>query len=144
MFLGFFILKFSKSETLIVLLAEAKLVVLSATPSLKLHNQFGLRASEKFFTNRAVSLLSKCNLLLLRHEPSILLLIMNLISLPLHKFSNFLDHGGECHLSLKCVVIYRNHPSILGIGEVWNKHSRLPFSFSKINREEILKKIGDF
>ena len=95
MFLGFFILKFSKSETLIVLLAEAKLVVLSATPSLKLHNQFGLRASEKFFTNRAVSLLSKCNLLLLRHEPSILLLIMNLISLPLHKFSNFLDRGGE-------------------------------------------------
>ena len=143
-FLGFFILKFSKSETLIVLLAETKLVVLSATPSLKLHNQFGLRACEKFFTNRTVSLLSKRNLLLLRHEPSILLLIMNLISLPLRKFSNFLDHGSEWHLSLKCVVIYRNHSSILAIGEVWNKHSRLPFSFSKINREEILKKIGDF
>ena len=33
---------------------------------------------------------------------------------------------------LKCVVTYRNHPSILAIG--------LPFSFSKINREEILWK----
>ena len=90
MFLGFFILKFLKSETLLVLLAEAKLVVLSVTLSLKLHNQFGFRACEKFFTNRAVPLLFKCNLLLLRHEPSILLLLMNLIPLPLHKFSNFL------------------------------------------------------
>ena len=89
MFLGFFILKFPKSETLLVLLAEAKLVVLLVTLSLKLHNQFGFRACEKFFTNRAVPLLFKCNLLLLRHEPSILLL-MNLILLPLHKFSNFL------------------------------------------------------
>ena len=51
MFLGFFILKYPKSETLLVLLAEAKLVVLSATLSLKLHNQFGLRACERFFTN---------------------------------------------------------------------------------------------
>ena len=90
MFLGFFVLKFLKSETLLVLLAEAKLVVLSATLSLKLHNQFGFRACEKFFTNRAVPLLFKCNLLLLRHEPSILVLLMNLILLPLHKFSNFL------------------------------------------------------
>ena len=90
MFLGFFILKFLKSETLLVLLAEAMFVVLSVTLSLKLHNQFGFRACEKFFTNRAVPLLFKCNLLLLRHEPSILLLLMNLIPLPLHKFSNFL------------------------------------------------------
>ena len=89
MFLGFFILKFLKSETLLVLLVEEKLVVLSVALSLKLHNQFGFRACEKFFTNRAVPLLFKCNLLLLRHEPSILLL-MNLILLPLHKFSNFL------------------------------------------------------
>ena len=42
-----------KSGTLLVLLAEAKLVVLSATLSLKLHNQFALRACEKMFTNRA-------------------------------------------------------------------------------------------
>ena len=91
MFLGFFILKFLKSETLLVLLAEAKLVVLSATLSLKLHNQFGLRAYEKCFTNIAVPPSFKCNLLLLIHEPSILLLLsMNLIPLPLHKFSNFL------------------------------------------------------
>ena len=48
MFLGFFVLKFLKSETLLVLLAEAKLVVLSATLSLKLHNQFGFRACENF------------------------------------------------------------------------------------------------
>ena len=99
MFSGFFILKFLKSGTLLVLLAEAKLVVLSVTLSLKLHNQFGFRGSEKFFTNRAVPLLFKCNLLLLRHEPSILVLLMNLIPLPLHKFSKFfprsLDHCGE-------------------------------------------------
>ena len=37
---------------------------------------------------------------------------------------------------LKCVVKYRNHPSILALGEVCNKHLRLAFSFSKINREE--------
>ena len=90
MFLGFFILKFLKSETLLVLLAEAKLVVLSVTLSLKLHNQFGFRACEKAFTNRAVLLLFKCNLLLLRNKPSILLLLMSLIPLLLHKLRNFL------------------------------------------------------
>ena len=58
MMLGFFILKFLKSETLLVLSVEVKLVVLSVTLSLKLHDQFGLRASENFFTNRAVPLLS--------------------------------------------------------------------------------------
>ena len=42
---------------------------------------------------------------------------------------------------LKCVVKYRNHPSIHAIGEVCNKHPRLPFSFSKINREEIMGEI---
>ena len=42
---------------------------------------------------------------------------------------------------LKCAVKYRNHPSILAIGEVCKKHSRLPFSFSKIKREEILREI---
>ena len=41
----------------------------------------------------------------------------------------------------KCVVKYRNHPSILAIGEVCNKHPRLSFSFSKINRQEILRQI---
>ena len=40
---------------------------------------------------------------------------------------------------LKCVVKYRNHPSILAIGEICKKHPRRPFSFSKINREEILE-----
>ena len=60
MFLGFFILKFFKRETLMVLLTEAKLVVLLATLSLKLHNQLGLRACEKIFTNRAVPFLFKC------------------------------------------------------------------------------------
>ena len=42
---------------------------------------------------------------------------------------------------LKCVVKYRNHPSILALGEVCDKHSRLPFSFSKISREKILREI---
>ena len=43
---------------------------------------------------------------------------------------------------LKCVVKYRNHRSILAIGEVYNKHPSLPFSFSKINRQEILGEIS--
>ena len=76
MFLGFFFLKLLKSETLLVLFAEAKLVILSARLS-----------------KRAVYLsviLFQCNSLLLRHELSLLLLLMNLIPLPLHKFSNFL------------------------------------------------------
>ena len=42
---------------------------------------------------------------------------------------------------LKCIVKYRNHPSILAIGEVYNKNRRLPFSFSKIHRDEILSDI---
>ena len=40
---------------------------------------------------------------------------------------------------LKCVVKYRNHPSMLATEEVCNKHPRLLFSFSKISREEILR-----
>ena len=54
MFLGFFILKFSKSETLLVLLAEVNLVVLPTTLLLKLYHQLGLRACETFFTNSIV------------------------------------------------------------------------------------------
>ena len=44
-------------------------------------------------------------------------------------------------LTISAILFYRNHPSILAIGEVCNKHPRLPFSFSKINREEILGEI---
>ena len=90
MFLGFFILKSSKSEALLLLLAWAKLIVSSTTLSLKLQNQFSLRASQNFFTNRAVPLLFKCNLLLFKHESSILLSFMNIIHLALHTFSSFL------------------------------------------------------
>ena len=43
--------------------------------------------------------------------------------------------------ALKCVVWCRNHPSILTIGEVCNKHPSLPFSLSKRNREKILWEI---
>ena len=42
---------------------------------------------------------------------------------------------------LKCIVKYRSHPSILAIEEVYNKNHRLPFSFSKIHRDEILSDI---
>ena len=42
---------------------------------------------------------------------------------------------------LKCIVKYRTHPSILAIGEVYNKNRRLTFSFSKIKREAILSDI---
>ena len=42
---------------------------------------------------------------------------------------------------LKYVVKYRNHPSIPAIREACNKHSRVPFSFSKINRKEILGEV---
>ena len=44
-------------------------------------------------------------------------------------------------LILKYVVKYRNHPSIFAIGEVCNKHPKPSFAFSKINREETLRKI---
>ena len=36
----------------------------------------------------------------------------------------------------KCVVKYKNDPSLLAIGEVYKKHPRLSFSLSKINREK--------
>ena len=42
---------------------------------------------------------------------------------------------------LKYTVQYRNHPSTLAIGEIYNKHPRLSFSFSKIYREETLTEI---
>ena len=45
------------------------------------------------------------------------------------------------HPVLKYIVKYRNHPSILAIGEVYNKNRRLPFSFPKIKRDEILSDI---
>ena len=42
---------------------------------------------------------------------------------------------------LKCIVKYRNHPSILAIGELYNKNHELPFTFSKIHRDEVLSDI---
>ena len=44
---------------------------------------------------------------------------------------------------LKVILKYRNHPSILTIGEVYkNKSNKQPlFSFSQANRDEILKEI---
>ena len=36
---------------------------------------------------------------------------------------------------LKSVVKFRSHPSMRAIGELCNKHPRLPFYFSGINRE---------
>ena len=47
-------------------------------------------AFEKFLINREVPHLFKCNLLLLKQVLSMLLLFIKLISLPLHKLSNFL------------------------------------------------------
>ena len=41
----------------------------------------------------------------------------------------------------KYTVKYRNHPSILAIGEVYNKKGRLPLSFSKTQRDKILSDI---
>ena len=38
---------------------------------------------------------------------------------------------------LKCIVKYRNHPSILAIGEVFQR----PLFFSKIQRDEVLSDI---
>ena len=35
---------------------------------------------------------------------------------------------------LKYVIKYKNHPSILAIGEVYNQHRRLSFFFPKINK----------
>ena len=41
---------------------------------------------------------------------------------------------------LKCILKYRIHPSILAIGEVYNKNGRLTFTFSK-QRDEVLSGI---
>ena len=53
---------------------------------------------------------------------------------------DFLAHNIG-HPLLKCIAKYRNHPSILAIGEVYNKNCRLSFSFSKIHRDQILSDI---
>ena len=45
---------------------------------------------EKFLINRDVPLLFKCNLLLLRQVLSVLLSFINIMPLPLHRFSSFL------------------------------------------------------
>ena len=57
-----------------------------------------------------------------------------------YSYNKHLAHN-ITHPVLKCVLKYRKHPSILAIGEVCNKNPRLPFSFLKINREEILREI---
>ena len=38
---------------------------------------------------------------------------------------------------LKCILKYRNHPSTLAIGEVYNNSRRLPFSFSKATSKSL-------
>ena len=53
-------------------------------------SQTEFTALEKLLINREVQLLFKCNLLLLRHVLSMLLLFIKIIPLPLHKFSSFL------------------------------------------------------
>ena len=42
---------------------------------------------------------------------------------------------------IKIILRYRNHPSILNIGEVCKEKSASHFSFSKIWKEEILRDI---
>ena len=42
---------------------------------------------------------------------------------------------------IKLILKYRDHPSILAIGEVCKQKSDSPFLFTGIDKEEILKKI---
>ena len=42
---------------------------------------------------------------------------------------------------IKFIVKYRSHPSILKIGEVCNRKQRYLFSFSHVDKEEILREI---
>ena len=44
-------------------------------------------------------------------------------------------------LVIKCSVKYRNHPSILKMGEVCNRKQCSLFSFSHVDKKEILKEI---
>ena len=44
-------------------------------------------------------------------------------------------------LVIKCSVKYRNRPSILKMGEVCNRKQCSLFSFSHVDKEEILKEI---
>ena len=56
-------------------------------------------------------------------------------------FSNDLLANNIRDSVLKCIVTYRNHTSVLVIGEVYNDNRRLPFSFSKIKGNETLSDI---
>ena len=42
---------------------------------------------------------------------------------------------------IKSILKYRDHPSILAIGEVWKEKSDSPFLFTGTDKEEILKEI---
>ena len=42
---------------------------------------------------------------------------------------------------LKLILRYRNHPSILTIGEACNKSQKFSFSFSQVEKKDILDKI---
>ena len=42
---------------------------------------------------------------------------------------------------IKFIVKYRSHPSILKIGEVCNRKQRYLFSFSHLDKEEVLREI---
>ena len=47
----------------------------------------------------------------------------------------------RCDPSIKCIVKYRNHPSILVIREVYSRTKKPSFSFSDIDKKEILLEI---
>ena len=67
-------------------------------------------------------------------------IVVSNLKIELYLYSDLLANNISDHVS-KCIVKYRNHLSILTIREVYDKNRRQLFSFSKIERDEILGNI---
>ena len=87
---AFFDLRLRKWDTLQNETIELFVRLWISPLSFSFMSQTEFTAFEKFLINRKVSLLFKCNLLLLRQVLSMLLLFIKIIFLPLNKFSSFL------------------------------------------------------
>ena len=87
---AFFDLRLRKWDTLQNETIELFVRLWISPLSFSFMSQTEFTAFEKFLINRKVSLLFKCNLLLLRQVLSMLLLFIKIILLPLNKFSSFL------------------------------------------------------
>ena len=77
-------------------------------------------------------------MMVIQQKSWILSFLILLVTLNIEEYSNCDPLANNIRDPvLKYIVKYRNHPSILAIEEVCNKNRRLPFSFSKMQRDKI-------